>query len=301
MKKGSKLIVFIVAGFYEGSSLNRGYQIAQELRKQGRRAIVIDVGINWNKLSRAKLRFIRNAIIIFVKVSSFGATERVKKKNNVVLWDLVDRPVSYFDVLKERNTQLFDGIIYPNQKVQIDSGQYFNNKILGCVLYHHWDPRWQFNRAKELKLCYIGSINKYNIIPEYVKIKDINIFENALKNGVKSGLFKWALAYNLHFSVRDTKNKGFLYKPNTKVSTAAATNSNIILSNDPSNIELLDRSYPYYTESALESVIRTIDYAKKTYKSGIWKKGLSMMKEVRERTHVSQIAKDYLRFLSLFD
>jgi hypothetical protein len=80
--------------------------------------------------------------------------------------------------------------------------------------------------------------------------------------------------------------------------TAATMNCNIITTNDVSVHEMLKLvnglDYPYLlTDSNYESVIEMINYAKKTYKTEVWYKGLDIMKRVYEYTAISNIVNKY--------
>ena len=93
-------------------------------------------------------------------------------------------------------------------------------------------------------------------------------------------------------------------KTGGKVSTAAACNSNIITSLDPSVRELIDESYPYAIDTEKEEFLENwqeiceemYKKAKSDFNSSEWKRGLRIMKEVKERTKTSRIVSDYIDF-----
>jgi len=112
------------------------------------------------------------------------------------------------------------------------------------------------NRAKNFNLVYVGDLE--NIDEMYIKnIKELTHLPWMSKQKIS---FKKILNYNCHFSVREENTNEFKYKPNTKLSCASATDSNIILSRDSSFIELLDEAYPYYAKSDLKSVEDMVKY-----------------------------------------
>ena len=63
--------------------------------------------------------------------------------------------------------------------------------------------------------------------------------------------------------MRKEGSHNFLYKPATKVATAAAMRANIITSKEPSAVELLGEDYPYLADSNFSSVKKALEYAKK--------------------------------------
>jgi hypothetical protein len=106
--------------------------------------------------------------------------------------------------------------------------------------------------------------------------------------------FRRALDYNCHLSVREP-GKEFLYKPNCKVSTAAACEANLVTTRDESTLELLGPDYPYYAEPETGSLNAALDKVRGTFRGPEWKRGLDLMREVRERTSMDRVIDDYLR------
>jgi len=105
--------------------------------------------------------------------------------------------------------------------------------------------------------------------------------------------FRKALDYNCHLSVRDP-GKEFLYKPNCKVVTAAVCDANLVSTRDESTVELLGPDYPYYADPTVESLTAAIDKARTTFRGPEWKRGLEVMRELKERTRIERIVDDYL-------
>ena len=89
----------------------------------------------------------------------------------------------------------------------------------------------------------------------------------------------------------------FLYKPSTKVATASAIGANIITSRDSSVVELLGENYPYLTNTDFQSVIKTLDYAKKTFGKKVWKDALKTMKKVKKKTDINNVVKGYINIM----
>ena len=94
----------------------------------------------------------------------------------------------------------------------------------------------------------------------------------------------------------------FLYKPNCKVSTAAACAANLITTRDESAVELLGPDYPYYVASAEEAdVLAGIEKARATFGGPEWQAGLETMRAVREQTSIDRVIDDYLSFFAELD
>ena len=78
------------------------------------------------------------------------------------------------------------------------------------------------------------------------------------------GYFVAAPRFNCHLSVREP-GREFLYKPNCKVSTAAACEANLITTRDLTTVELLGEDYPYYCEPERGSILAAIERARAAF------------------------------------
>ena len=289
-------IYFIIASNW-GSYIMCGYQMSDQLKKMG-----IDTEILNIYKEPKRVKSLKDSVIVFVKETPktyHKVVHKLTKRNNILIWVPVD---GFSDCKDEKAIKMFDGVVVPNAQCKIDWSSYFHKNCICEVLYLHWDLRCVFNQAKKYMLVYAGIILPGNISEEYLdKIKGLNTITINTADPVKQkNIFKQAIEYNCHFSVRNGNLEDFSYKPNSKLSFAAGTNSNIILSRDQSNIELLDQAYPYYTDSNIDNVMKTVEYSRDTYGSKIWNDALDMMREVRERTSIERICKDFLEYLERF-
>ena len=67
------------------------------------------------------------------------------------------------------------------------------------------------------------------------------------------------------------------------------------------NIELLGNDYPYYIKKFdIESVMETLQYAKQTYKTDVWKKAMKMMESVKEKTSLENVCIEYSKILKKY-
>jgi hypothetical protein len=105
-------------------------------------------------------------------------------------------------------------------------------------------------------------------------------------------LFDEAHRFNCHLSVRQP-GREFLYKPNNKVSTAAACDAVLISTRDQSAIELLGEDYPYYCEPDRESVLAAIERARQSLGSATWNAALERVRAVRALTHTDRVLDQY--------
>lgn len=91
-----------------------------------------------------------------------------------------------------------------------------------------------------------------------------------------------------------------------KVATAAALGHNIITTWDEAVKDCLPVDYPFALkeDDSLESITEMFRLAIKDYEGDqiLWEKGLSMMKEVKQKLSLHNIASEYENFLNgLFD
>ncbi|MDP2922774.1 MAG: glycosyltransferase family 4 protein [Candidatus Omnitrophota bacterium] len=289
---GTRFKVYFIVSKPWGSASMSGDQISDQLSKYNIQSTVVNIQEGYERI-----KGIRESIIIFIKFIDNIALDIFRRNNNVIIWHIVDELC--FNANME-NANIVDGVIVPNKHTELEYKEKFKTTQF-VAIYEHRDPRWQFNNADRYSLVYIGSDYSENIAREYLSIRELKIkFIDAKTDGAKYDLFKIPLKYSCHFSVRKENSVVFKYKPCTKIAAAAATNSNIVLSKDYSNIELLDSSYPYYTASDLKSVKEIVNYSKETYASTVWNKGLAMMAEVREKTSVETTTKSYIEFFKRF-
>lgn len=280
-KKIEKIIFF--GKDLKGTLPVNGFQPAKILRERN-----IDVEVCFGKLPKQ----IDNCLIIFVKYFPYKEVIKAIKSRCILAYNILD------DVkpgLLENERKFCDGIIFPNKRMKKDFKDYFPNKTKKIVMYHHWDPRWEKikkkTQVKKFTLVYVGSNPEKNAIFSNAipRISFLPKFSDQLKT---KGLF------NFHYSMRKENSVQFLYKPSTKVSTAAAAGANIITSREPSAVELLGEDYPYYAECNLNSIKKTIDFAKKTLGGKVWINALRTMEKVKKKTNIEKTVEGYIELMN---
>lgn len=277
--------VLFVKYYDKGSTVMGADQMSEALRRAGADARSVHV---------ADIAAVRGAILVFIKTSRWLDLWRARWRGNTVILDVQDT-VCFKSRIK--NAHLWDGLIFKSRRAMAD---FATERSEAVVLYHQWDPRYAFHQAglAELKVAYLGhrrSLSRWNEIPGITCVD-----EDALRAAGRYGdLFQAALPFNCHFSIREERRE-FLYKPNAKVSTAAACNVNLITTPDEISVELLGTDYPYYTEIDGASIARAMEKARETLGGPVWQAGLERMAEVRERTRIERIAADYLEYFRRF-
>jgi hypothetical protein len=273
-------VYFISKDF--GAQAMRGTQMATALRE----LCGVDAQV------RETADDIRDAIVIFVKHATPEQVEHAQNNDNIVVVDVVDRfaykmPIE--DVLALRMADYL--VVATTGAKQVAKG--FCPDV-GVVL-HHWDPRLEKSREK------------YAAYPYELRFGYIGMEFNHAWKGLAPVLpvfnpdawLEFAGLFTCHFSVRDPNDLQGKYKPPTKLVTAAALEgSNIVLAREPANLELLDGEYPYYVDDTTpEAVIKTMEMVYSTFNGSVWWGGVMMLRDVRERTDLRVVCKEYETFL----
>lgn len=267
-----------------GSAILRAHQMAEALRSRGHDALVA--------VSAAD---VRESLVVFVKHLEKEEIDLAAAQGNVVVFDPVDKftfhDFSRYDADEVRRYfRGLHGVIHPNSRHMKDFREYFPEDAQHAVIHHHWDPRFRAAAAggcrpgDRFSIGYIG--DAANFVPAAPEVTAVFDYARRLD---ECGRF------TCHYSVR-TDSTGLRYKPATKVSVAACMEANIVTTRDDSALELLGADYPYFTDPQPEAVRETVRYARETFGSETWRKGLSRMNEVRARTRLSRIAKKYENF-----
>lgn len=265
--------IYFVKYYGKGSTVMGADQVSEALRDRGVES--------WSVYPR-DLREVRDSILVFIKTSKLPDLIAARSRGNRLVLDVQDTVVFKRWI---KNRWLYHGLIFKNQRQLQD---FAVPGALNRVIYHQWDPRYVPNTVgdREIRIAYLGLSRSLSL---WGHLPGVEYFDG--------DYFRRGLEYNCHLSVREA-GKEFLYKPNCKVSTAAACEANLVTTRDESTVELLGPDYPYYAEPETESLIAALDKARNTFQGPEWKEGLERMRVVRERTAMNRIVDDYLSFFA---
>jgi hypothetical protein len=260
--------VAFVKYYEKGSTVMGADQIAEGLRARSWDARSIPV---------AELAGVRNGVLVFIKTSRLDHLLLARARGNRLVLDVQDTVVFKRRI---KNVWLYNALIFKNRRQLDDFGR---PESADRVIYHQWDPRYSVNQAPgdRLALGYLGlqrSLALWGNLPE-VEYLDHDYFTAGLR-------------FNCHLSVREPGRES-LYKPNCKVSTAAACDANLITTRDVSTVELLGEDYPFYCEPERGSILAAIERARAAFGSPEWQRGLERMRRVRELTCMDRVLDGY--------
>lgn len=267
--------ILFVKYYDKGSTVMGADQISEALRAKG---------VDSRAIYPAELPRVRDSFLVFIKTSKIHHLLAARRRGNTTILDVQDTVVFKRRI---KNRRLFHGLILKNERQLRDFATPRHN---ARILLHQWDPRYRENTldGREIRLAYLGlerSLPLWNRIPG-VAFHDHDYFRHGLD-------------YNGHISLRQP-GREYLYKPNCKVSTAAACAANLVTTRDVSAVELLGDDYPFYCEGTAEGLLQGIEEMRRQFGSAAWKRGLDRMREIRERTSIERIADDYLDYFASF-
>jgi hypothetical protein len=256
---------------------------------------------SWNFSSW--LRRQQPAVFILVKNVAYRLTPeqvaRLKEKAIAVGVDHKDGDISKIDL------SIFDfhisstqcGLTALNQILAEDPSAK-SRGIFAGLLHQSYDTRLEGHIIppnSHLSPVYLGWIENAEIPRSLVD--KITVFNVELGKDMGQALKNLA-AYNFHFAVRPTPKTELRrsYKPFTKGATAAACRSNILVNRQVDDaVEFLTSDYPYFVPSnSAKDVEEGYRKAQDEFGGPEWKRGLEIMRSVRERVSGKAQAKQFV-------
>jgi hypothetical protein len=260
--------VAFVKYYEKGSTVMGADQIAEGLAARG-----------WNArgIGIRELPSIGRGILVFIKTSRLDHLLAARARGNRLVLDVQDTVVFKRRI---KNRWLFDALILKNRRQLDDFGR---SRRPDRVIYHQWDPRYAPNQAPRdrMALGYLGLARSFDLWGQLPGVECVD-----------DGYFDAARRFNCHLSIRQP-GREVLYKPNCKVSTAAACDATLITTRDETAVELLGKDYPYYCEPEPASVRAAIERARASFGSAEWHTALERLRAVREMTHIDRILDQY--------
>jgi hypothetical protein len=260
--------VTFVKYYDKGSTDLGGEQIARGLQARGWQA---------RTAFPSELGALPPGILVFLKTSRLDHLVRARLHGHRLVLDVQDTPVFKRHL---KNRWLYDALIFKNARQLQDFGR---RGSLDRVIYHQWDPRYRRHQATDdrLRLAYLGTPRSLAL---WERIPEVSFID--------APWFTAAVEFNCHLSIREA-GRDALYKPNCKVSTAAACGANLITTADVSTVELLGADYPFYCTADLESISATIERTQQAFGGPVWELGLRRMQRVREVTRLDGVLDGY--------
>ena len=277
-------VFFVTKSASYGSAGMRGTQISNYLNLLGVNSESVPLKTLRERIHNGEV--VKDSIIVAIKWLSFDCIETYFPNNKIIV-DLVDK-LGILRLKKKNRFQNLDGFIFPNKNALLELGKSFPKNIKKREIYHHWLDVHNIPKNTIQKVTYIG--NRRNFPMNKQLFKNLDFALNP-KTWIQE-----AYKREHHLSIRCSGRSSFKYKPNTKLSLAAGTDSYIILTRDNSHIELLPEDYPFFVEYEQNKIQKMIDYIT-TEKSQKDKKIAKMhLEEVKKRTYIDRICQDYIDF-----
>ncbi len=255
--------------YYEkGSTVMGGDQIAAGLADRGWEA---------RSLPISELDRLEPGILVFIKTSRLDHLLKARARGHRLVLDVQDTVVFKRRI---KNRWLYDALIFKSGRQLRDFGRAGSPDR---VIHHQWDPRYRFNQPPRdrLRVGYLGEPRSMRLWGQIPQVEF-----------VRYDLFRQARRFNCHLSIRGP-GREFLYKPNCKVSTAAACGASLITTPDETSVELLGKDYPYYCGAGVDSIAAAIDLALSTFGSFEWRRSLECLERVRQLTRMERVLDQY--------
>ncbi len=261
--------VAFVKYYDKGSTLMGAHQIADGLAARGWQARAIYA---------RELPAVRRGILVFIKTSRLDHLLAARARGNRLVLDVQDTVVFKRRI---KNRWLYDALILKNQRQLADFGR---PGRADCLIYHQWDPRYAANRAPQdqLAVAYVGLPRSFDL---WERLPGVACVEDGLAVGAVAG-------FNCHLSVR-RQGREFLYKPNCKVSTAAACDAVLVTTRDVTTVELLGEDYPFFCEPEPGAIQDALERARAALGGRVWQEARARLHAVRERTSLERVLDDY--------
>ena len=291
-----KDIIFVLSDFKAGTNILRGEKISECLINMGVKcSCVTSIPENTS-----------NSILVFVgnftgRYSiSLDELKRLKLNNNKIILDVVDK-LTYLNLYLEKETpyyHILDGVIFPNKFSENHFMQDLSCK--STTIYHQYDSRLTdspINKSQDFGVCYVGVVyqDPYFINPpDWLDITNIGVMSDINK------MFEILRKYPIHFSHRSPNIQDFYFKPSTKISIAAATNSTFITSKDKTVVELLGEDYPLYIDENINKTNKLVDHLKFEFGRNNLNSYIQLLKPIKEKLNINSICKEYINFFKQF-
>ncbi len=261
--------IAFVKYYDKASTLLAGEQVATALIARGWSADVVQA----RELGRIR----RPHVLVFIKTSRLDHLLLARLRGHRLVLDVQDTVVFKHRV---KNRRFFDALILKNERQLADFGR---RDRLDRIIYHHWDPRYGPHSAglDPLRVGYFGDPRSFAL---WGQIPGVSCHAE--------DFFNAARGCNCHLSVREP-GRDALYKPNCKVSTAAACDAVLVSTPDVSTVELLGSDYPFYCDSTRESIVATIERVRQALGGPLWQLALARLRAVRERTRLEPVIAAY--------
>jgi hypothetical protein len=282
--------IYFIGGRISGVGIMRGKQVSDKLNS---------LGYNSEYRTNDDISDIKNSIVFVLKyplkVSDFGM---LKDNRNTILWDIQDHECHtninknfYWDITP---FEISDCCIFLNSVVPKELSKFI--KLNYVIIPHHWDEKLRgiVSQKNEFNFGYYG--NKSSC--QYLDLIDSKTFISSEWFYRDNDIVSKMEIINCHCDIKPADSLNFFAKSALKTSTAAAVESNIILNKAMSSIELLDESYPFYTDNTEESFISTIELAKYSFGGKMWNDGLDMLKSVKEKTDLNNVINSYIQLIN---
>lgn len=262
------------------STVMRGEQLSEMARLR-----LDDVEVSY--IDESELSAKSESVLIltkgFLKGASLDDLAELKRRGNIICADYVD------DKARSELHDCIDVYVAASMAQFVCYSKEYADKLVHLIT-HHADPRLDGTKGPEDR-CNIGYFGEIANACYSVELQGIVDFCHTNTRVADATWIPKLRDCNVHYSVRRRREiDGF--KPFLKGFTAAQCRSNIIVPRDESDARYyLGADYPFILkDESLTSVLEMIEHVKASFGGPEWRRGLEIMKSVRQRCNTAQIA-----------
>ncbi len=307
------MIFFVVAKKDQGSAILRGIQISDQLNQLGVDSKVVTV----SEIPKDEI----NSLFVWVK--NINPTIVKQLVNNVHVYDVVDNYIYQKELVQ---SVIQDGVvnhlIVNNEFMKLEIHKENNISLNDIsVIHHHWDPRIATAKKENqsnLTFGFLGSVASLAHTDNFLHYRtlakqyDVRFYDTEIGKDVSdlvisdkkivvnrnpNAMQELKIHFNCHISIRKNDTPESKYKTSAKVVTASALNHNILTTYEQATKDILPKDYPFILKNTeLTTINEMFDLIKSDYadKKILWKSGLKIMQELKDKTSLLKIANDYL-------
>lgn len=282
---GSMQVFFIMSCDDRSSDITNGYEIARMLCKHRECAI---------SAVYKQLPYVGGSVCVFTKPPIHilrelrEQQEEFQDRNIRVVIDCVDALRHYGD---EKYCDMLSSlqnifVIAKTQQIKRRLEQSVSCPVF--VVYHNVSDAFRIE-CENYELPSIGYFGGGKDLPEFaVPFVDANRLENKPLSYSKCPFEEGLKQANVHICVREAP-----FAPNNKITQAAYSHANVIVSRDAGGAELLPDDYPYFCDYNQESFLKTREKVLSGFGGTEWSYGLEAMRDVLKKTNEDAIVKQY--------
>lgn len=274
--KSSIHFIYVDQYRYYGSTVLRGQQLSQIAQR----------ALSANRIYFTSADYdYKNCTLFLTKWAIFALSlrdlKRLRENGNQLIFDPLDA------ILPPKKLKYANIVVAASESICKSYKKIFPSTTKVAVVNHNVDLRLKgldlSKRQKTFQVGYFGELINAVLTPKIEKQIDVMPVNTIKQNDY---WLKELPKYNLHYAIRQTRGV-YPNKPFLKGFTAAHCDANILIQDSEKEaVRWLGKDYPYLMHGKVteKKILEMLKYAKKSFGSKVWKRGLETMRIIKEKT-----------------